>query len=214
MDTERNFEWAQFYPNQDSQSGEYHNLCGHFALKIVIEAITGTSYGVQTLIDDLDKWECTEGGCQDYPIDLDELARLAIKSIGNRARVISYSGSQINEFELDENGKVRLYYRNMHTRKWYGDGNMSALAEITSLLNRGYYLIVLGILNTANGTMANHIEKSPDFVGHWVTVREIFGDTIRIVNPAYNRIEQYSWKDVFRGSMSQMSWKMLAIKEK
>lgn len=75
---------------------------------------------------------------------------------------------------------------------------------------QGSYLIVGGILNTTNGRMEDHEERidpnGPDWVGHWVVIKSIYGDTVNIINPFRNTRQSYSWSKEFQGSMSHAGW--------
>jgi hypothetical protein len=194
--------------------GTYHNLCGHISSEIVLEAILGGEYDIHDLVNKLDKWGCDKGVCGDSGTSYEDLGRLLAGILKERASVSTYTDSQIDTYETDANGAVRLFDRNIQKlkRSWKVNqyGQSILLEQMKVMLMQGSYLIVGGILNTTNGRMEDHVEhhdpKGTSWVGHWVVIKSIYGDTVNIINPYMNSRQSYSWSKEFQGSMSHAGW--------
>ncbi len=173
----------------------YVNLCGQFSVEMVIEAINGgRTYPIEALITLYN----TRSGTGNW-----ELGELAAKALGNRAHVYGYHGMATYTYTGDDN------YDWVHGIKALGknwDTGMNLLSTLDRWLKMKNYLIVSGVLDTTTSMMVDHEPKDragARYVRHWVAVREINGDNITIINPYRNRIEEYSWSELFKGSMER-----------
>jgi hypothetical protein len=197
----------------DGSVQTYYNLCGHFSVEMVIEALTGKPYSIHTLINALDKYGCNNSCCGDTGTTAYDLAMLLTPIVGQQAVISTYMGLEYNIYELDNTGKARLFNRNKHILEsyWYLDakGNNIGLDVMEDLLRQKNYLIIGVVMDKNNGSIVDHIIEevpSPRYIGHWVTVKSVIGNLVEVINPFRNRLETYHWDNVLKGSIEKAGW--------
>jgi RHS repeat-associated protein len=202
-------------PAQDIEYTEgsgrwYYNLCGQVSAEIIIEALSGGPFDLHILMNLYNTWHCDAGGCGDVGLGNWELGELLAQSIGNRAKIIGYYGMAIYHYTGDWNED----YKNGITKLSHNwEAGLDIRNTMAGWLRDGNFLIVGGVLNQFRVSgdnpdglrmVGDHMPENragAQYIRHWVVIRSINGDDITIVNPFYNRIEHYSWSNVFQDSM-------------
>jgi RHS repeat-associated protein len=173
------------YDSQETGIDRYHSdLCGQISVSIIREAMTGETNTLGAVY-----W--TNPTPLDVGTSAQELAYIAAKALPPGTEV---TASQFRVTGTYEGGTgKRLSYEPALNDNWADiDGDSMVdydyiQSMIYTSIFQGNYIIIGGYLSTSTGRL------KAGGVCHWVVISAVSPEGFEVVNPYYNRIEEYSW---------------------
>jgi RHS repeat-associated protein len=151
------------------------NQCGHFATEMIYETIT---HKVKTYPE-------IYGFLPQDGSTVEQLAGLMRKLLPNGWASTVYSNQGAWTYLKGGYAKAQIM-----SDYWYNRNGSNQMREVLcEILQKGHYIIIGTLLNTANGRQDSTGAK------HWVVVTGIVGNYVRINDPFDNREEWYLWSD-------------------